>query len=311
MLYCPVCDVQFSSLHNKQQHCLSRKHNKEVVTFVQNSVNIHQEKNGNLSTCGNCPTDINSENCAKSPADHNSSRNHLDTIVGTEDSIKDHDAHLVIPTVNHTVGTEGSVKDHDAHLAIPTVNHTVGTEDSVKDHDAHLMIPTVNHTVGTEDSVKDCVNNNVDHTNNTENHMSITRDHTNNTDDHMTCAENHVSSAEDHMDSTEDPNAGKSCHTSGSEDCTSLTIINCTENSSSCTLADTNTSTDCTDAVNSTNSISNVEDHVITTDSHACSSTDYTNNDENEGSHDQPFVHFPPHYSLNHMIHDFTLHQQG
>lgn len=243
-LYCPVCNVQFSSLHNKQQHCLGRKHNKEVITFVQKSVRMHQ-KNGNIPTSGSY---TNAENCAKSPTDH--MRN-----------ITNHDASLVGPVISHT-----------------------------------------------EDNIKDCVSNTVDHMDNTEDGMTH---HTSIGKDHITNAKDHVNNTEDHMSSAGEFTNGTIC-----EDYITPTINNCNENSLSNTLNHTDTVVDYTDANNSsTTSVSNIgasEAHVIMTDSHMCSSIDHTNNVlVREDTHDQSFVNFPSHYTLNHVIHDFTSHQQG
>ena len=266
VLYCPVCDVQFSSLHNKQQHCLSRKHNGEVVTFVQKSVKKHQKKNGNVSTSVNHPANINSENSSKNLPDYMiSSRDHL--------------TNPVVPTVDHSDGTEDSIADHTSN----NVDHVSNAEDHMSNTEDHMSI-------------------NVDHISNTEDHMRMTKNHTSNAEDHMSCAEHHVSSAEDHIGGTEDSIANENCHTSDPDHCVVLTSR---ENSlRSDTLGDTNPCSSNT---------TTAKDHMILTDSHACSSVDHSNNDVSvkEGSCDQPFVSFPPYYGLNNMIYDFTLHQQG
>ena len=232
-LYCPVCNVQFSSLHNKQQHCLSHKHNKQVITFVQESIRNHQKQNGSISN--------NNENC--SPNYMISSRNHSSS---------------------------------DTNTVTPTINHIAGTKDSIADH----------------------VNRNVDHMNNTEDHVSIAKDSVNNTEDHMSC---HVNNTEDQTSVTENSNT---CQTSDPKD--SLVLSNVEKSPSS--------ELDHTDVINNAN-----EDVVMLTDSRACCSVDHANNDETsmteasapKVSCDQPTVCFPPYYSLNHVMHDFKLHQQG
>ena len=230
-LYCPICNVQFSSLHNKQQHCLSRKHNKEVVTFVQESIRNHQKQNGSVS---------NNENC--SPNYMISSRNHSSS---------------------------------DPNTATPAISRIAGTKDSIADH----------------------VSRNVDHISNAEDHVSIAKD---NTEDHVGC---HMSNTEDRTSSTENSTTNMNCHTS-EKDCLVLSSV---EKNPSIELDDT-------DVINNTN-----EDVVILNDSQACCSADHAHNDEmsitegsaSEVSCDQPTVCFPPYYSLNNVMHDFRLHQQG
>jgi len=259
ILYCPVCNVQFSSLHNKQQHCLSRKHNEEVVTFVQKSVKMHQKKNGNIPASGN----------------HTSSENH----------------------VKNTADHMNNITDYN-----------VG--------------PAVSHTTGTKDSIKDCVGNAVDHMNNTEDymthHLSIGEDHMSNAENHVSCTEDHVSCTKDRVNNAEDPMSSgrESTNAIICKDYISPTINNCNENNlRNNALTHTTTLVDNTDVNNSSTSVSNIgacEGHVITADSHICSAVDHKNNVlVREGTHDQPLLNFPPHYTLNHMIHDFTSHQQG
>lgn len=353
MLYCPVCDVPFTSLHNKQQHCLGRKHNKEVVTFVQKSVKMHQIKNGILSVAENCPTNVNNENSGKTPADHMSNpTNHLVN-----------DASLTVPTINHMVSTEENVKnnnvdhmdngvhhmsngvhhmsndvDHDVvhmngdvhmndvdHMSndVDHMSNGVNQKNSDVDHLNSNMNNDVDHMSNSIDHMSNNVNhmnNNVDHMDNDVNHMSnddhmeLAKDcHTNtcNAGGHMICAEHHVSSAKNHMGGTEDSSA--IVNTSGPDYVIPITN-NCSEKSSSDNpLGRTNTSVTCTKGINSTTTVDNVgtsTSQVIVTDS----SIDHTDNHDvlaREGSHDQPVVHFPPYYSLNDIIHDFTVHQQG
>ena len=273
MLYCPVCNVQFNSLHNKQQHCLSRKHNQELVIFVQSAVKMHHKKKSTSS--------VNNENRAKT---ENHTEDHLDN------------TNLMDLTVNHAGGTEDSVNDNVNINVDPVCN----TEDSI---------------IVTEY-----------HTSNAEHHVGGTEDHMSNAEDHMTSAEHHVGSTEDHMSKTEESTASKNCHSGSPEDhinsaiidCSERTtncstIISCSSSSSSCTLTQPSTLPDCTDVITTISSVGSSKDHVSVMDSCVCSSTDHTNNNDDVfvQEHDRPIVHFPPCYSLNHMMHDFRLHQQG
>ena len=203
------------------------------------------------------------------------------------------------------------------HSEIHTENHLSS--------DTNLMDVTVNRTGSTEDSVNDNVNINVDPTCNTEDCVIVTEDLTSNADHHVTSAEHHMGSTEDHMSRTEESATSKNCHSSSPEDHINSTTINCNESatncsttiscsscSSSCALTQPNTLPDCNDIITTISSVGSNEDHVSVTDSCVFSSTDHTNNDDVfVQEHDQPIVHFPPCYSLNHIIHDFRLHQQG
>ena len=325
-----MCDVQFSSLHNKQQHCLSRKHNKEVVTFVQESVKKHQKKNGNVSTSTTHPANINNENSVRDHLSSNTSS--VDHIAGTEDSIADHMSN----NVDHL-----SSNDHMRS----NINHM----SSNMDH----MNSNVNHM----SSNVDHMSSNVDHVNNTEDHVRI---NSNDAKDHKRYAEHQVNSTEDHMGAAEDSIAGVNHHTRDHEDSINLSSretslssdtmsdTNASANASNGTTADSPTCSsvdhcnndeissvpchtndpDCIILTDTENKLSsdtlsdtdgctntNTKDNMILTDSCACSSSvDHSNNDEasvGEGPCDQPFVCFPSYYGLNHLMHDFTLHQQG
>ena len=289
-------------MHNKQQHCLGRKHNEEIVMFVQNSVNMHQKKNKSLSS------NVNSENHAPNSENH----------------IEDH-------------------LDSDTSLMDLTVERTCDTEDSVKDNE--------NINVGPISNTEDCMIVVEDHLSNANHHMSCTEHHVSSTKDHMSRTEGSTAGKHCHPSSPEYNNNSPiincsentancstviSCHESNtkcptittcnesttnystvltcSESTTNCsTVISCSESTTNCTLVQPNALADCTDILTTISNIDSSEDHVSVTNSCACSSTDLTNNDDNVfvQEHNQPIVHFPPFYSLNHMIHDFKLHQQG
>lgn len=288
VLYCPVCDVQFSSLHNKQQHCLSRKHNGKVVKFVQESVRDHQKENGNVSTSPTHPANINSENCAR---DHLSiNTNSVDHIASTEDSIADH------------------MSNNVDHLSSNVDHHVSDTEDHVR--------------INTSDA-KDHKRGAEHHVSSTEDHVGATKDSTGNVNHHTRDSEDciNLSSRENSLssDTMGNPNACANASngtTADSPTCSSVDHSNNAEVSSvSCHISDP----DCIILTDTENNLSGdrlsgtnacARDNVILTDS----SVDHSNNAEvsvEEGPCDQPFVSFPPYYGLNHLMHDFTLHQQG
>ena len=330
VLYCPVCDVQFSSLHNKQQHCLGRKHNKEVVTFVQESVNKHQKENVNVSTSATYPANINSENCAR-----------------VRDHLSSNPVHHI--PVHHIPGTEDNMADRMSnnvdHLG-SNVDHMSGNMDHMSSNEGH-MSNNLDHM----SSNVDHINSNVDHMSSTEDHVRITKNNTSNAKEHKRCAEHHVSSTEDHMGAAKDSIDDVNHHTRDPEDCINLSSkenslsSNTMANTNACAVASNGTTADSptyssidhsnNDGVSSVSCHTSDPDCIILTntesssatlsDSNACANTSSSTKNTDpgacsavdhevsvgDGSCDQPFVSFPPYYGLNHLMHDFTLHQQG
>jgi len=237
VLYCSICDLQFSSLHNKQQHCLSRKHNEEVVKFVLKSIRSRR-KNGSAKNKEDHKTDI-----QNTISNHQSTVNNPDQLNIVED---------------HTSSVENIVKDHvsivEDHVSIME-NHVGSNENKghAREGDNEDHVTTTNNRI-----TKDVISIEEDHTNN---HFQFNADHANNS----------ICTGED----------------------TSLQVVYLTnENTGDHSLSDPTTHVD----------------HVIVNGSE--DNHDTSSEEQSEESLECP-ISFPPQCSIGHVIHDFTLYQQG
>ena len=173
-LYCDICDVQFSSLHNKQQHCLSRKHNEQVVKFVLKSIRSRQKgnqgknnKTNNVVSRGSSSSSQNTDNYASNADPVSIMEEYVSNAEDHVSNITDH----MSDTEDHVSSNE---KDHVTiekdHVTATTTTATTITPKqptTVMDHDTNIDSannPLTNHEDTNVVNLTHDVGNPSDHT---------------------------------------------------------------------------------------------------------------------------------------------------
>ena len=261
--------MQFSSLHNKQQHCLSRRHNEEVVKFVTKSIrsrrknsqgeNNKSHKTDNVVCHGSSSSNQNTGHCANN-SDH------------------------VSIAKDHVSNAEDQVSN--------TKDHVSNAEDQVSNTTEHVS------------NVKDQVNNNnEDHVNNNnEDHVITVEDHVITVKDHVIATKDHVAHME-HSNINTQQDINYASNSIANHEDAPLNVVDLTHDMD-------HTGDHTTGGISMLNFSTHVGHGTINDiDNHGTSSAQQST--IMDKSLDGASISFPPHCSIGHVIHDFTLHQQG